>query len=195
MSSSNQFRLPPTNPYKKTSKKTSKHRKTGTGNPTNPVPNPYEKPKKPHKPTKPYEPTNDTKINKYKIDGNDMIDRKHNEFATSISNDPNFYGHSYGFTPPACGTKPRADTSNIATTSTTLPFNAPKKPSFFNNRDNAYSYASNADSTRTPLKNDKNLKQEFDWERTNQSQCRSHSYAESDAHLSDRGYFKRRRFE
>lgn len=135
---------------------------------------------------KPYEPTNDAKIHKHEIDDNDMIDRKYNKFAASISNDPKFYGHNYNFTPPACGTKPRADTSNIVTTSTTLPFNVLKKPSFFNNRHDAYSYASNIDLTQTPLKNDKNLKQEFDWERANQSQHRSHSHAESDDHLLDK---------
>ena len=37
-----------------------------------------------------------------------------------------------------------------------------------------------------PVKNDKNLNQEFDWERTNQSEYRSHSYAESDDNLSDK---------
>ena len=137
MSSSNQFRLPPRDPHKKTSTSTStsEHRNLGTGKPTNPVPNPHKKPKKPHKPTKLHEPTNDAEINVDKIDDNDMIDRKHNEFATSISNDPNFYGCSYGFTPPTHGTKPRSDTSNITTTSTTLPFHAPKKASFFNTRE------------------------------------------------------------
>ena len=66
-------------------------RNLGTGKPTNPVPNPY---KKQHK------TTNDTKHHQYKIDDNNMIDKKHNEFTTSIRNDPNLYGHSYGFIPP-----------------------------------------------------------------------------------------------
>ena len=69
MSSSNQFRLPLRNPYKKTSASdgTSEHRNLGTGKPTNPVPNPY---KKQHK------PTNDTKHHQYIIDDNDIIDKK-----------------------------------------------------------------------------------------------------------------------
>ena len=38
----------------------------------------------------------------------------------------------------------------------------------------------------TSVKNDKNLNQKFDWECTNQSEYRPHSYAESDDNLSDK---------
>ena len=123
MSSSNQFRLPPRNPYKKSSSSagTSEHRNLGTGKPTHPVSNPCEKHEK---------PPETTAIKNQKNDDIDMIDRKHNEFAASISNDPKFYGRDCNLMPPAHGIKPRADSSNIAITSTTLPFDAPKSHLF-----------------------------------------------------------------
>ena len=155
MSSLNQFRLLPRDPRKKTSSSagTSEHKNLGTGKPTHPVSNPCKKYKK---------PPETTTIKNQKNDDIDIIDRKHNAFAASISNDPKFYGYNYNFIPPACSAKPQADSANIATPSTNLPFNAPKKPSFFNNMLNACPYTSNIDSTKTPAKNDMNLNKCFD---------------------------------